>query len=738
LKPPPTPPVPAGIPPTAGRRRTPSSKVAAPSPAPADTPLRWTSPLADLPGLTPARLRALGEEGLQTVEDLLRHYPRRHEDRKKFPSFPRTAGPDPVCLRGTVLETRTSYFGRRCQFTLTLAENSRLVPAATVRCRWFNLRYLPKILQAGQDLVIHGRPKPLKKGGLIFDHPDFEVLETDAPDSELIHLNRITPVHPSLGPWSPRLLRRLIFETLARLAPDEVPDLWPAEISPIGSSGLSEPYASTSRTPVDRNPTTAAALRAIHFPESWEQLEQARTRLAREELFEMQCVLARQRARQTAGAAPIIPRHSKLLAQLLKTLPFALTAAQKRVLTQIFDDLATGHPMNRLLHGDVGSGKTIIAALAMFGAVAAGQSAALMAPTQVLAHQHYENLRKLFEPLGFPVLLRTAARREKSAATGPRIVIGTHALLFAPDTVGRPALVVIDEQHKFGVRQRAKLSAQTPHPHVLVMSATPIPRTLALTLYGDLDLSLLDEMPPGRQPIRTLVRPHDKLDEAAVFVRSKLDEGRQAYLVYPVIEEGKRTSLKAATAEYERWNQLLAPHRCALLHGKLKAHEKDAIMQSFRRGETRVLVSTTVIEVGVDVANATVLLVENAENFGLAQLHQLRGRVGRGAEKSWCILLAGEDAEDKLERLKILEAASEGFTIAEADLELRGPGDLLGTAQTGLPPVRLAKLPRDLPLLEEARTAAQQLLASDPDLATHEVLRTRLKVWEKRLFAGVA
>jgi ATP-dependent DNA helicase RecG len=270
------------------------------------------------------------------------------------------------------------------------------------------------------------------------------------------------------------------------------------------------------------------------------------------------------------------------------------------------------------------------------------------------------------------------------------------------------------------------------------MSATPIPRTLALTLYGDLDLSLLDEMPPGRIPIRTLVRAPEKLDEAAAFLRQKLDEGRQAYLVYPVIEEGVRTGLKAATAEYARWSERLAPHSCALLHGRLKAEAKDVIMASFRAGETRVLVSTTVIEVGIDVANATVLLVENAERFGLAQLHQLRGRVGRGAEQSWCILLAGEDAGDKIERLKILEAASDGFSIAEADLELRGPGDLLGTAQTGLPPVRLAKLPRDLPLLEEARTAAQKLMAEDPELHSHPALQARLGFWEKQLFAGVA
>jgi ATP-dependent DNA helicase RecG len=692
-------------------------------------PLRWDSPVAELPRMTAAKARALGEAGLATVQDLLRHYPRRHEDRKKFPSFPTAAGPDAMCLRGTVTATKSSYFGRRMQFTLTLNENSSLVPAASLQCRWFNLRYLPKILSTGQDLVIHGRPRALKKGGIVFDHPDFEVLETDAPDSALIHLNRIAPVHPAIGPWSPRMLRRLIFETLARLPDEDIPRLWPT--SPVGSAG-----------PADRTPpaglSSASALCAIHFPASWEDLESARVHLAREELFEMQCVLARQRARQISGPAPVISRQSPLLSQFLKALPFDLTAAQKKVLAQIFDDLATGRPMNRLLHGDVGSGKTVVAATAMLGAVAAGHSAALMAPTQVLAHQHGENLRKLFEPLGIPVVLRTAARKEKSDAAGPRVVIGTHALLFDPDTVGHPALVVIDEQHKFGVRQRAKLSAQEPHPHVLVMSATPIPRTLALTLYGDLDLSLLDEMPPGRVPVRTLVRPHDKLEEAAAFLRQQLDEGRQAYLVYPVIEESAKTSLKAATAEYERWIGALSPHRCALLHGKLKADEKDAIMDSFRSGETRVLVSTTVIEVGIDVANATVLLVENAERFGLAQLHQLRGRVGRGAEKSWCILLAGKDAEEKLDRLKILEKAADGFSIAEADLEIRGPGDLLGTAQTGLPPVRLARLPGDLVLLEEARAAAQRLAAEDPTFSSEPALRARLAFWEKQLFAGIA
>jgi len=326
----------------------------------APAPLLWLSPLSDLPRITPARLRALHDAGLVTVHDLLRHYPRRHEDRKRFPSFPASAGPDPLCLRGTVTSTKASYFGRRMQFTLTLTENSGQVPAATVQCRWFNLRYLSKILTAGQDLIIHGRPRALKKGGIVFDHPDFEILETDAPDSALIHLNRITPTHPSIGPWSPRMLRRLIFEILAQLSDESIPQLWP-----------DPPVASPS--PATNHLTSAHALRAIHFPETWEALESARAHLAREELFEMQCVLARQRARQTAGPAPTISRQSPMLAQFLNALPFDLTTAQKKVLAQIFDDLATGHPMNRLLHGDVGSGKTIVAATAMLGAISSGK-----------------------------------------------------------------------------------------------------------------------------------------------------------------------------------------------------------------------------------------------------------------------------------------------------------------------------------------------------------------------------
>lgn len=674
-----------------------------------------------LPQMTPARLKALHETGLSSVGDLLRHYPRRHEDRRRFAAFSGAiSSTGPLCLRGVVLETKLARFGRKSMFTLLLGEDAGGTPA-TLRCRWFNMAYLSRALQAGQNLVIYGQPKVLKKGGVIFDHPEFEVISAEHGDPAVIHLNRIVPIHSAIGPWSSRHLRRLIHDTLADLDEDATEEA-------VG--GAREPASSM---------TLSTALRAIHFPRSESELETVRRLLAGDELLEMQCVLLRQRQRHIRGEAPRIVRDNRLLSQFIRNLPFPLTGAQKRVLGQIYDDLDRGHPMNRLLHGDVGSGKTIVAAIAMLGAVAAGHSAALMAPTQVLAGQHHENFVRLLGPLGIPVELHTASTKpSKPRPPGPRVIIGTHALLFAESSGDPLGLVVIDEQHKFGVRQRARLAATDPHPHVLVMSATPIPRTLALTLYGDLDISVLDEMPPGRQPVRTLVRPHGKLDDAVKFVLGQLEAGRQAYIVYPVIEKSAKAAVKTAVQEYGLWRERLAPHACALLHGRLPAADKTAVMEGFRRGDIRVLVSTTVIEVGIDVANAGVLLVENAERFGLAQLHQLRGRVGRGTEKSWCVLLAGESAEDKLERLQVLERAADGFAIAEADLALRGPGDLLGTAQTGLPPIRLARLPADLTLLEQAREQARNLLTSDPDLLRSPRLAARLQHWEHQIFAGVA
>ncbi len=679
---------------------------------------RWTadSPVGLLPGVTPARSRALQEAGLVTVGDLLRHYPRRWEDRRRFDVLPSGIPEHPVCLRGTVTSTTLQRFGRRSRFRLTLAVPQVGGPPGAVECLWFNLPYIHRILREGQDLVVHGRLRPgTRLPGL--DHPEFEILEATEAGEELLHLERIVPVHPSLGPWTPRMLRRLIHRALA---------------------GCEDPEAAVPGVP-EGGAEVALAVREIHFPTSWAARDAARAVLARGELFIMQAVLALRRAGRARGTAVRVEVRSPLAVELEAGLPFALTAAQQRALAEIRGDLASGRPMDRLLQGDVGSGKTVVALLAMLEVVAAGKQAALMAPTQVLALQHHQTISRWLGPLGIRVDLLTGPRRE-TGSHAAQIVVGTHAVLYDRRHFTNPGLVVIDEQHKFGVRQRASLAGRSEAVHLLVMSATPIPRTLALTLYGDLEVSVLDERPPGRQPVQTVVRPVEKLPEAAAFLAAKVQAGRQAYIIYPLIEDDGTGASKAVGSEFARWEQLVAPVRCGLLHGRMKAADKEEVMRDFREGRVGVLVSTTVIEVGVDVPNATVMLVENAERFGLAQLHQLRGRIGRGSGRSHCILLGGAEAGDKLERLRILEQTSDGFAIAEADLALRGPGDLLGSEQTGLPPIRLARLPGDLPLLEEARARARALAEEDPALAQprHQPLAPLLGPWLERGLAGTA
>jgi ATP-dependent DNA helicase RecG len=419
-----------------------------------------------------------------------------------------------------------------------------------------------------------------------------------------------------------------------------------------------------------------------------------------------------------------------------ESLPFPLTGAQHRAIAEIAADLAAPRPMNRLLHGDVGSGKTLVALSAMLLCVESGQQAALMAPTQILAEQHYLNFRRLLEPLGLSVALRTGARREEAeplplfaagaaeipqnSLSSPQILIGTHALLYEKAGVEDLGLAVIDEQHKFGVMQRARLRNQGAAPDVLVMTATPIPRTLTMTLYGDLDVSTLDEMPRNRGKIVTAVRDPAKLPDAVKFLREQLAGGRQAYIVYPLIDESEKLEAKAAATEFAKWREMLAPFSCELLHGRIPPDEKEATMQRFRRGETQALIATTVIEVGIDVPNATLMLIENAERFGLAQLHQLRGRIGRGEHKSYCILLSASDDAVSLEKLRTLERTSDGFEIAEADLRLRGPGDILGTAQSGLPPLKIGDPVADHELMRLARNAAFLIFERDPKLERPE------------------
>jgi ATP-dependent DNA helicase RecG len=436
----------------------------------------------------------------------------------------------------------------------------------------------------------------------------------------------------------------------------------------------------------------------------------------------------------------------------MKSLPFELTAAQSKVIGEIRHDLAASHPMNRLLQGDVGSGKTVVAIAAMLLAVEGGYQAAFMAPTQILAEQHYDVLRRWLEPLGVRLALRTAARQadsgplplfehaDDSARDEPQIIVGTHALLYDKVSFSNLGLVVIDEQHKFGVAQRAQLSAREPAPDVLVMTATPIPRTLTMTIYGDLDVSIIDEMPRNRGKIVTVVRHESKLGEVLSFLRTQLEAGRQLYVIYALIDESEKLDAKAAAAEYELWRERLHLFRCELLHGRISPSEKQEIMERFRRCETKALISTTVLEVGVDVPNATMMLIENAERFGLAQLHQLRGRIGRGEHKSYCVLLTSARLKETSAKLAVLERTIDGFEVAEADWELRGPGDLLGTAQSGLPALKIGNLRTDAHLMRRARAAAVAILERDPRLELPENQRFRHLIVEQqgRTFSNVS
>jgi ATP-dependent DNA helicase RecG len=688
------------------------------------------------------KLLALRRLGVETVEDLLTHFPRRHEDRTEFPKFPREESDVPICLCGEVVKTSLRRFGGwKKIFEATLQESDPNALSEPLVCRWFNLHYVQKMIATGQRMVVFGKPR-LRGTRICMDHPEFEVIENDEEIS--IHFRRITPIYPATEGLSQRVLRSMIYRLLNEL--------------PSASAGL-ETLAPSNLVRGER----PEAIRAIHFPDSWEARDAAREHLVLTEFFMMQMLIASRRADASTRRGEKHCGAGALLDRFLKSLPFELTAAQSKVIGEIRHDLAANRPMNRLLQGDVGSGKTVVAIAAMLLAVESGYQAAFMAPTQILAEQHYDVLRRWLEPLGVRMALRTAARQEESGplplfervqespresspdeklitTNQPQIVIGTHALLYDKVSFSNLGLVVIDEQHKFGVTQRAQLSAREPAPDVLVMTATPIPRTLTMTIYGDLDVSTIDEMPRNRGKIVTAVRDGSKLGEVLAFLRTQLEAGRQIYVIYPLIDESEKLDAKAAAAEYDLWRERLRPFRCDLLHGRIPAPEKQEIMERFRRGDTNALISTTVLEVGVDVPNATVMLIENAERFGLAQLHQLRGRIGRGEHKSYCILLTSAQAKEASEKLAVLERTNDGFKVAEADWELRGPGDLLGTAQSGLPALKVGNLRTDAHLMLRARAAAVSILERDARLELPDNQRFRRLIVEQqgRTFSNVS
>jgi ATP-dependent DNA helicase RecG len=679
--------------------------------------------LEELEWIPRPKVLALHRLGIETAEDLLTHFPRRYEDRHQFPEFPRDESDTPVCLCGEVTKTRVLRFGGwKKIFEATLEETDSNALSQPLTLRWFNLHYVQKMIATGQQLVVFGKPK-LRGKRLCMDHPEFEVIENDEEMS--IHFRRITPIYPATEGLSQRVLRGIIFRLLGELS--GVPLETPAP------SGLVDG---------DRR----AAIQAIHFPESWEVRDKARQHLVLSEFFGMQLLIASRRAESHARAGEAHCGRGELLEKFVRALPFELTKAQSTVIGEIRRDLAAKRPMNRLLQGDVGSGKTVVAIAAILLAVEAGFQAALMAPTQILAEQHYAVLRRWLEPLGVRMSIRTAARQEESflplmdGDETPDVIIGTHALLYETVEFSNLGLVVIDEQHKFGVAQRGQLTAREPVPDALVMTATPIPRTLTMTVYGDLDVSIIDEMPRNRGKIITAPRDESKLGEVLGFVRKQLEAGRQAYMIYPLIDESVKLDVKAAAAEFELWRERLHPFRCELLHGRISGPEKQAIMERFRRGDTKVLISTTVIEVGIDVPNATVMLVENAERFGLAQLHQLRGRIGRGEHKSYCILLSSDRSKETEAKLSVLEKTNNGFEVAEADWELRGPGDLLGTAQSGLPGLKIGDLKRDAALMRQARAVAMSIFDDDPRLKRPENQRFRHLIVEQqeRTFSHVS
>jgi ATP-dependent DNA helicase RecG len=665
-----------------------------------------------LKGVGPRRAKLLERVGVRSARDLLYHTPRRYEDASTVtPIGALEPGADAsvvgrVVSKG-VLPTRR---GLRI-FQAVVRDRSGLV-----ECAWPGQPFLDRVIQRGDLLLLSG-PVRFFHGRQL--HPrEFTVLAA-AGESAPMGEGAVFPIYPATEGLSHKQVRQLVADNLDELL-EAIGGEEPLPEELLAAAGV---------------PRLGAALAAVHRPASLAQAEGGRRRLALEELFFLQLIHARSHREATLARPGIVfEPGGELVPRLHASLPFRLTAAQRRVLSEIGEDMGAPRRMNRLLQGDVGSGKTVVALFAALRSIENGYQAALMAPTEILAEQHERTLRSLLGDLevGLQLLTgrMTSARRkaalERITSGRAQLVVGTHALIQDSVSFRRLGLAIVDEQHRFGVRQRLALAALGDDPDVLVMSATPIPRSLALTLYGDLDLSTLDERPPGRRPVRSGVRRSRDRARVHEFVGRQVDAGRQAYLVYPLVEEGEASELRAATEEFTRLRDEVFPGRAVgLLHGQMPTEEKDRVMRAFAAGDLQVLVSTTVIEVGIDVPNATVMVVEHAERFGLSQLHQLRGRVGRGAEESYCILIS--DVGDAAERLRIFTGTDDGFRIAEADLHLRGQGDLFGARQSGLPAFRWADLEKDLDLLTLSRRVAREIVGGDAELERHPGLREALE-----------
>ena len=688
-----------------------------------------------LKGVGPARAAMLEAKGLRVVEDLLTYAPFRYEDRSNVKTIDQLAPGEMATVLAEVKSAKVSGFQRRHLglFQAAFTDASR----AVLMGKWFHGAYLADILTPGTKVALFGKVEfDSYSGNLGMMHPEYEILTADEDGDASLHTGRIVPVYKAAGKVTTRTLRTLTNRILESVAPsheDPIPE-----------------HIRRSLKLQDR----WSAIRALHFPPPDSDLRllnafrsPGQYRLIFEEFFWLECGLELKRAKARLEPGIAFALTDRVRERIKEMLPFKPTRAQKRVLAEIAHDMEQPHPMYRLLQGDVGSGKTLVAAEAAIIAIENGCQVTVLAPTEILANQHYFYFKRLFQKLDYVTILVTGSlsAREKTqlkkltAAGLAHIVVGTHALLEEDVEFKRLGLAIVDEQHRFGVEQRQALlekgaGEKGVRPDVLVMTATPIPRTLALTMYGDLDVSIIDELPPGRKPIATQHVTEDHIEQVYSFLKQQVDAGRQAYVVYPVIEESETQAMKAAQKMHELLSRIVFPDiAVGLLHGKLPSVEKETAMANFQRGITKLLVSTTVIEVGVDVPNATVMVIEQAERFGLAQLHQLRGRVGRGAEQSHCILVTGKMNETARERIRTLVDSSDGFHIAEMDMKLRGPGEFFGTRQSGVPALRIGSILRDPDVLEVARSEASAFVAHPPseDLLRQAVAFIR-EHWQRR------
>jgi len=670
---------------------------------------KLTDPVTILKGVGPARAKQFEALNIRTLGDLICHFPRGYEDRTRLTTIDKLEVDQPACFKAMVMNTpRTNHVRKGLDITkVQVADHT-----ARLTLTFFNSKYACENLLYGHEYIFYGAVS----GDFIGYNMTNPVFED--PRSPAVTTRRVLPIYPLTAGLNNGAVLRAVRQALSICDP-------PAEILPLQ---VREKYGIL---PAER------AYQAIHEPRSMEEAQMAKKRLIFEEFFVFSAGLSLMRQAR-AGKRTDAYGDTDLEA-FRSALPFALTGAQQRAIREILEDFRKGAPMNRLLQGDVGSGKTMVAAASAFCAARNGKQTALMAPTEILAEQHYASLERLFTPLGIPVALLTGSQtakqkrlvRERIASGAVQVAIGTHALLTDATVFSDLGLVIADEQHRFGVAQRSRLSAKGEDPHLLVMSATPIPRTLALILYGDLDVSVLDELPPGREAVDTFLVGESYRPRINAFIRKQVAEGHQCFVVCPAVEENEELGMKAATVWAETLQNTVFPDlRIALLHGQMKGAEKEAAMASFARGEADVMVATTVIEVGVDVPNATLMVVEDADRFGLSQLHQLRGRVGRGKTKSYCILTSHNKNPETLQRLKALCKTTDGFRIAEEDLQLRGPGDFFGSRQSGLPVFRVADLNFDMTTLKQAQEASARWIDTEGTSDTPEAKALRSRISE--------